>query len=227
MSTQKKSFVLSAIKEIIFLIIGILIAVSINNWNEARKDKIELRKILIAVSEDLKNDIKEVDEVLGFYNKAEKNFVKILNDSITRKDYEEDPRIAYLILGFPEISFDSRGINLLKEYNTGSQMSNDTLVNEIIDFYTERMLEIEVDDKMRADDFKDNYKHWKKNYHWWANYLYKREMSGFVEYALTDKDYKNRVATVHFLAYLVFLPEIKRFKEEAEIIISKIHENKN
>lgn len=72
MSTQKKSFVLSAIKEIIFLIIGILIAVSINNWNEARKDKIELRKILIAVSEDLKNDIKEVDEVLGFYNKAEK-----------------------------------------------------------------------------------------------------------------------------------------------------------
>lgn len=72
MSTQKKSFVLSAIKEIIFLVIGILIAVSINNWNEARKDKIELRKILIAVSEDLKNDIKEVDEVLGFYNKAEK-----------------------------------------------------------------------------------------------------------------------------------------------------------
>ncbi len=72
MSTQKKSFILSAIKEIIFLVIGILIAVSINNWNEARKDKIELRKILIAVSEDLKNDIKEVDEVLGFYNKAEK-----------------------------------------------------------------------------------------------------------------------------------------------------------
>lgn len=132
-----------------------------------------------------------------------------------------------LILGFPEIAFDNRGVSLLKTYNTGNQMSKDTLVNEIIDFYSERMLEIEVDDKMRADDFKDNYAHWKATYGWWADYLYKRELSGFINYALTDKDYKNRVASVHFLTYLVFLPEIKLFKEEAERIIGEIEKNKN
>ena len=225
--SKEKNFIFSALKEIVFLVIGILIAVSINNWNQARADENKLQKILNTVSEDLKNDIKEVDEVLLYYKNTEEYFHKILNDSITKKDFEEEPRIAFLILGFPEISFDFRGINLLKKFNTANQISNDSLVNGIINFYTERMLEVEVDDEMRANDFKENYAHWKSTYDWWADYLYKKEMSGFINYALTDKDYKNRVASAYFLTYKVFLPEIRKFKEEAEIIISAINKNKH
>ncbi len=44
-----------AIGEIILVVIGILIALQINNWNEARK----LKSVEIKILQDLKNDIQE------------------------------------------------------------------------------------------------------------------------------------------------------------------------
>ena len=44
--------------------------------------------------------------------------------------------------------------------------------------------------------------------------------------ALSDPDYKNRVANAYFLAYDVFLPEIETFKTQAEEIIMLIEERK-
>jgi len=42
-----------AIGEIVLVVIGILIALSINNWNEARKDKLKEKKILVELKSDL------------------------------------------------------------------------------------------------------------------------------------------------------------------------------
>jgi hypothetical protein len=42
-----------AIGEIVLVVIGILIALSINNWNEARKEKVKERKILIELENNL------------------------------------------------------------------------------------------------------------------------------------------------------------------------------
>jgi len=49
-----------AIGEIILVVIGILIAVSINNWNEARKDKITEQKVLKTLRSDFKSNISTV-----------------------------------------------------------------------------------------------------------------------------------------------------------------------
>ena len=125
-----------AIQEIILVVIGILIAVSINNWNENRKNKKELRNIFIKVKEDIQNDIEEIDEVLNIYERVEPNFSQILKDSITREDYFQNKSKAYLIVGYPEISFDQRGFNLLSNYNESHNDYSDTLVQEIVDFYT-------------------------------------------------------------------------------------------
>jgi len=46
-----------AIGEIILVVIGILIALSINNWNESRKDSIKERAYLINLTKDIKADI--------------------------------------------------------------------------------------------------------------------------------------------------------------------------
>jgi len=43
-----------AIGEIILVVLGILIALSINNWNENRKSRNEEAKILIALKADFK-----------------------------------------------------------------------------------------------------------------------------------------------------------------------------
>ena len=53
-------YLLYALGEIVLVVIGILIALSINNWNEDRKERNELREYLYKISENVKQDILQV-----------------------------------------------------------------------------------------------------------------------------------------------------------------------
>ena len=84
-----------AIGEIILVVIGILIALSINNWNEARKEKFNEAKILKTLNEEfLENKItldstlillSSTSDALSFVLKNINNEPKILN-SIYKKN---------------------------------------------------------------------------------------------------------------------------------------------
>ena len=214
-----------AIGEIILVVIGILIAVSLNNWNETRKDKKKLFTIYSIIEDDLKNDLEEIEKVQSFYKTVDPLFTKVLNDSVRRIDYLLNPQYLYLTIGFPEITFNKRGYDQLVNYNAGN--FQDTLPTKIIEFYTERLREIQIDDELRANDFKENYSHYKNNYKWWADLISAKGSKDFIEYALNDPDYKNRIASVYFVAYKVFLPELKIFQKRAEGILEEISKRKN
>ena len=53
-----------AIGEILLVVVGILIALQINNWNEGRKQQNEINNALIQILNDLKQD----KEILDFFN---------------------------------------------------------------------------------------------------------------------------------------------------------------
>ena len=130
-------YLLYAIGEIVLVVIGILIALSINNWNESRKEKISeiniLQDIKGSISTDIiqlksrtelaENDIKSANIILNY---LEKNLV--YNDSLDKyfviiastanKDFS--PQIsAYKVL-------ESKGIDLI---------SNGQLKKEILNLY--------------------------------------------------------------------------------------------
>ncbi len=218
------NYIVYAIGEIILVVIGILIAVSLNNWNSSRKEKQQLLNIYSIIQDDLENDLKEIEKIQDFYKTADPLFTKVLNDSVRRIDYVLKPQYAYLTIGFPEITFNKRGYNQLTDFNTDSY--KDSLPTQIIEFYTERLREIKIDDDMRASDFRENYSHFKKNYEWWADLISFKPNKEFVDYALNDPDYKNRIATIYFITYKVFLPELEVFKKRAEVILKEIEKRK-
>ena len=53
-----------AIGEIILVVIGILIALQINNWNENRKENKISQEYLTGITNDIKKDLEQVDEIL-------------------------------------------------------------------------------------------------------------------------------------------------------------------
>jgi len=59
-----KKYLVYAIGEIILVVIGILIALGINNWNESRKTEDKIEQFLISLKSDLTEDLKEVDMVI-------------------------------------------------------------------------------------------------------------------------------------------------------------------
>ena len=57
-------YLLYAIGEIILVVIGILIALSINNWNEERKNNILEQEYYCRLLEDVEQDIEQIDKFL-------------------------------------------------------------------------------------------------------------------------------------------------------------------
>jgi hypothetical protein len=58
-----------AIGEIILVVIGILIALSINNWNEARKNKQTENNLLIGLKNEFKLNLEKIDEAIDLNQK--------------------------------------------------------------------------------------------------------------------------------------------------------------
>jgi len=73
MLTENKfsKYLLYAIGEIILVVIGILIALQINNWNENRKQKIAEQEILISLKKELETN---KTSLLFYINKYEKQY---------------------------------------------------------------------------------------------------------------------------------------------------------
>ena len=67
-----------AIGEIILVVIGILIALSINNWNEERKDRIREQSILKNLQIDFKSNINNVDKTYNSFLEAYEASAKLL-----------------------------------------------------------------------------------------------------------------------------------------------------
>ena len=111
--------------------IGILIAVSLNNWNANRKEKNKLLNIFNIVKDDLESDIREIDKMNLYYDNAEPLFNKILKDSMRPVDYAFNPQYIAIMIGYPEISFNKRGYNQLTAFNT--DQFRDSLPTQIIE----------------------------------------------------------------------------------------------
>jgi len=54
-----------AIGEIVLVVVGILIALSINNWNEWKKDRIMEREVLAQLSESLTKNCEALEDTIG------------------------------------------------------------------------------------------------------------------------------------------------------------------
>ncbi|MGM5469619.1 DUF6090 family protein [Flavobacteriaceae bacterium LMO-SS05] len=211
-----------AIGEIVLVVIGILIALSINNWNEQRKERQELLNIYEIVVEDLKNDINEVKVVLNYKKERLPYFDKILDGKMTLKDYYNCSFCISLINGYPDWAVDERGVGLLKNRSFDVSKTKDSLQIQITQFYTKYNVEFVGDDILRSNNLQKDILDWEKNYPWYANFITGRNNEEFIQYALTDQDYKNRVATYYLLHYSIYIPLLKSFINDAQKLIKEI-----
>ena len=222
MNNQSSKYFKYAIGEIVLVVIGILIAVSINDWSESRKQKQELENIYSIIKTDLSNDMDHIDSVISGYQKRESILNNILDGKLTREDYYNCDFCSRVIIGYEDLTINKNGYNLLAKYNNNSNSYVDPLQQNIMQFYTKQMVELHADDVIIAEDLRSNYKDWKNNYTWYPDFITKKNLDGFIEYAINNPDYKNRVANFYFLHIKVYVPLLKNFNKEAKIILDEI-----
>ena len=98
---QTRKYLLYAIGEIMLVMIGILLALQVNNWNEWRKDRIQEGEILEEIAETLEMNIGILDryiQQLATSNRA--NY--IILDCIENKTEYSDTLDVHFLSSFEQ-----------------------------------------------------------------------------------------------------------------------------
>jgi len=77
-----------AIGEIVLIVVGILIALQINNWNLERKDKLKEIQLLTGIRNDILNDTLDFNDIIKGYELEIKKNTKLFNHIINQKEVD-------------------------------------------------------------------------------------------------------------------------------------------
>ena len=126
-----------AIGEIVLVIIGILIALQINNWNQIEKSKSESNRLLIVLKLDLEKDIHNYKSLRKEYNEWLLQIEYIL-DSVLDGKTKKITEFNQLAAGRLSMNYLSvNKITFLDMFNSGKNLEFDNLeiVRDIKDYY--------------------------------------------------------------------------------------------
>ncbi len=130
-------YLLYAIGEILLVVIGILIALQINNWNERNKERIKEREILIDLVENLELNVKTLEGRLNGSNR-DKRSSKIVISAIENKSKDIDSLEFHFAYGLNQSSEGSvlSFVGYKSMQNAGFEIiRNDQLKKEIISLF--------------------------------------------------------------------------------------------
>jgi hypothetical protein len=106
-----------AIGEIILVVIGILIALQINNWNEQRKDILQEQKILLQLKSDYNKNLEQLDEKISMRSDILQASIKLLGYIDNPEFVEFDSIIQQLSFLITDPTFDPIKDNLIESGN--------------------------------------------------------------------------------------------------------------
>lgn len=217
-----RKYLVYAIGEIILVVIGILIALQINNWNELKKRDKEISKINKRLILDIDNDIRDLYVQQSYWDNLIPVFNKVKNDSVTLELFDEG--YTRLITTTVTTSLNKTGVQQLKALNLNDELSL-RIVKRYEEMENSTIIPIEKDINKRANDMID---HYKANYSWFSEWVSKTIKSDnsskeLQDFFLNSLRYKNEVALNHLLItnYLYFIKHSIAALEEIRTLLKQ------
>ncbi|RAJ13186.1 DUF6090 family protein [Olleya aquimaris] len=196
-----------AIGEVILVMIGILLALQVNNWNENRKVQKEIREIYNQIIFELDNDIDELSENLNMYESIKSVFDNVVSDSRT-VDLLDDG-LSRIIASSPNTVLNKSGVERLRTISV-----NDSLSLKVIEMYESLEWFIRIEQTISESqrliviNYKDNYS-W---YPEWINKRITKENSSqeLQDYFVNSQEYRHNVIYSYQQVYNRYVPRLRR-----------------
>ena len=140
-SAKAGKYLKYAIGEIVLVVIGILIAVQINTWNENRKDRILEKEYLSRLKEDIKFDISWCNfYILGRYKRKIESLEN--GKAYYQGHYVIKDTLQFLkdigyggVFGYASLNLNKNTYNELISTGNLRKIKSDKLRNEIVNYY--------------------------------------------------------------------------------------------
>ncbi|ALM08565.1 hypothetical protein SB49_12685 [Sediminicola sp. YIK13] len=218
-------YLLYAIGEIILVIIGILIALFINNKNEVRMVENKFITNLLQVQKELELNIENTNSSINYYLTKDNLIASVMADSLTTEDYYSDMKNINIKpskgQGLCYIIFNTTQVNTLNNRVVKLNQNTDKLPNEFYPILEEinkiysqfRTIVMDWNAKMLTLE-NSNIAKFSDNYNWFNKvYYFEKSNSEAFEYFVNDPIYKNLVSQYSFLSEEHF-KSIKTFRNE-------------
>lgn len=227
-------YAIYALGEIFLVVIGILIALQINNWNEDRKQEKQVETVLKIVEENLKSDTMQLKIIIEGYERLdslieivlEGNLPQAYFDTINETNYQTCP----LCFGLNAVVYDfypeTKGFELLKSINTHSKNVDDNQVRKITRFYEQSIGRI-ID--MRNYNFElatANLKA-REEFDWHADFCNKTFNREFVDYFSQSQLYRNKLGSFKVIAIQNYFALLKMYQDSAIVLLEEFENEKN
>jgi hypothetical protein len=111
---KNKKYFKYAVGEIALVVIGILIALQINTWNDHRVKKTEISSVYAAILEELENDVQLLDEYLPIFNWKNAKLRQIVYEDISIEEWTNNDSLFRSFASFPDFEISQQRFDLLK-----------------------------------------------------------------------------------------------------------------
>ena len=140
-----------AIGEIVLVVIGILIALQINNWNEYQKERKSEELILAEIRDNLKYDLNDFDSNITTLQNKSISSTSLLQAFDSNIPYHDSLGYYFSYLNaFPHFSSKTNGYKLLQSKGL-ELITNNNVRNKITDLYEDRYQYLLTFEKERID----------------------------------------------------------------------------
>ena len=213
-----------AIGEIVLVVIGILIALQINTWNEERKANAKILSLFEEVQNDILRDIPNIDYAISAYKIKDSLANLLINNKLTLDDYKNlnmQYELFNLITYFVPFQFNTTGYNNLKLNVNDISPIYKPVFDTITTLYEQTTKTLEIQNSRIEEYVFDNIKDLSHKQEWFSSKEGSWASNDTVlDYFLHDPFYKNRVKEFRILIN----DEFKTYKIEALIAFQILNE---
>ena len=205
-----------AIGEIVLVVVGILIALSINNWNEQRKEREKFDHAVVAVEREIVANIVRCREVLEHFNYTDSVANRVIYDALTEEDYLKEDNlkdISQIAIWYNSPRIQNESYLNLKQLTGNRTEIQDSILTGLSTLYAEDKDWIDVMTDETHNVVARNrqiYNQFDWYEDWWLTGRKNEEMIKFLV-----NDHRHKAAVIDFSS--IALENLRRMVERFEI----------
>lgn len=221
-------YLIYAIGEIILVVIGIMIALYINNQNEARKSKDKVEAIFADIMDELTTDIEKVTGLMQYYAARDSTMLLILTNKLTKEDYvkNEIPYLFTLTNNYTTANLTREAFNNLMLYRDEVPEEYSEIIKDLNSLYNKTQVVVNDYDNELKSFISETQKFRMQNYPWFV-ITTETDINNVIEYRLNDFKYKNELQNYRTLAIYNQLKFCTYFRQNAIDCYQKIADKLN
>lgn len=222
---KTKRYLLYALGEIFLIVMGILLALYINNRNINQQYKSQIDNNIIRVYEELEKNIDLTKATIKMFQYKDSLVHLTMNDSLIADDFYKNMDLAFLVVQNHQESLEEEAYQNLIQLNISNNRYNDDLLIDLKELYFLNKA-TKGSTKNMANFISDiSIPFLAENIPSFSDLFYKEEIKNdALDFFMKSKEYKTFVSRYAILALRIQLDHNKKFYTRALAVYNQISE---